>query len=279
MIATAALTLAAGGPAGAQAPSPAQGNSQGASQGDGGLRPFCADRPTQATPPCTVDKGRFQVEADLFNATYDRSGGQVTDTYIYTNPTLKYGLTDTTDIEANIAPYETVRTHTPGGDTQQVSGVSDLVLRLKHNLTGNRSDGVNVAVEPFLQLPTGRSGIGDGGVEGGVLVPIQASLTKSISLDLTPEIDVRRDKAGGGVHPVEVEVANLSFTLPKNLTFSAEVYAAENQDPTGAITRCTGDLALAWMAKDDIQLDVGANLGLNPQTPAVQAYIGIAHRF
>ena len=63
------------------------------------LRAFCADRPAQATLPCTVDKGHFQLETDIFNATYDRSGGSVSDTYLFTNPTLKLGIAERTDIE------------------------------------------------------------------------------------------------------------------------------------------------------------------------------------
>jgi hypothetical protein len=274
------LALATAVPrADAQAPSPAPPPAQPAAAGDGGLRPLCTDRPTQSTSPCTVDKGHVQLESDLFNATYDRSGGQVVDTYLATDPTLKYGLDDNTDVEAQISPYEIVRTHTPGGDTQQLSGVSDLVLRLKHNLTDNRSEGWGVALDPFLQLPTGRSGIGDGGVEGGLLVPFQTNVTKTVTFGGTPEIDVRRNMTGGGVHTVEVEVANFGIQLPANLTFSPEIYVAEDQDPAGAVTRCSGDVSLAWMATKDLQLDVGANIGLNPQTPAVQAYFGVSHRF
>ena len=268
-----ALALAAASSARAQMQAPSSGG------GDDGLRPLCADRPTQSTSPCTVDRGHFQLESDLFNATDDRSGGVITDTYLATNPTLKYGLDNNTDIEAQIAPYEIVRTHTPGGDTQQLEGVSDLVLRLKHNLTNNSTNGWGVALDPFLQLPTGRNGIGDGGVEGGLLIPVQTNVTKTITFGATPEIDVRRDMSGGGVHTVEVEVANFGFQLPANLTFSPEIYVAEDQDPAGAVTRCSADVALAWLATKDLQLDVGANLGLNPQTPAVQAYFGISHRF
>ena len=55
-------------------------------------------------------QGHFQYESDLFNGTFFREGGVTNDTYLVTNPTLKYGLTKTLDIEANIAPYEVVTT-------------------------------------------------------------------------------------------------------------------------------------------------------------------------
>src|SRR6202789_353616 len=53
------------------------------------LRSLCTDRPTKSTGPCTVDAGHWQVESDVFNLTYDTSGGADTTTVLYTNPTLK----------------------------------------------------------------------------------------------------------------------------------------------------------------------------------------------
>ena len=79
-----------------------------ANAGSETLRPLCTDRPTKSTSPCTVDAGHFQLESDLFNVTVDRGGGQTTTTWLATNPTLKYGLTDRLDVEVNMAPYVSV---------------------------------------------------------------------------------------------------------------------------------------------------------------------------
>ena len=76
-----------------------------------------------------------------------------------------------------------------------------------------------------------------------------------------------------------VEIINVTWSLPKNLTLSTELYAREDQDPGGVVTQCSADVGLSLGLRDDLELDVGADLGLNPQTPAVQAYVGMAKRF
>ena len=68
------------------------------------LRDLCTDRPPKANLSCTVDPGHFQYEVRRFNWTRSVSGGATTDTFLYTNPTLKIGLTNTIDLEANMAP-------------------------------------------------------------------------------------------------------------------------------------------------------------------------------
>src|SRR3954451_20705749 len=72
--------------------------------------PICADRPGKAFAPCTAPQGRWQLETDIYDQTWDRSGGASTVTTLYSNPTLKYGLTDRLDLEAAMVPYQRVRT-------------------------------------------------------------------------------------------------------------------------------------------------------------------------
>ena len=44
-------------------------------------------------------------------------------------------------------------------------------------------------------------------------------------------------------------------------------------------TETSADLALALGLPNDLQFDVGVNLGLNPQTAAVEGYCGVSKRF
>ena len=243
------------------------------------LRAFCTDRPGQATLPCTVDTGHIQLETAIADVTYDRSGGVITDTYLFSDPTLKIGVANRTDVEISVAPYEEVRTYDPqSGATSTLYGPGDLTLAVKQNFFGDYRGPLATAIEPFLTLPTGRSGIGDGGVEGGVLLPVAFGF-KSVVLNLNGELDLRRNSVGGGVHPEEVEIVNIAWSLPANLGLTTELYARERQDPSGAVTVTSADFALALGIPKDLQLDVGANIGLNPQTPAVEAYCGVSKRF
>jgi hypothetical protein len=41
----------------------------------------------------------------------------------------------------------------------------------------------------------------------------------------------------------------------------------------------SADGAVAYLVRDDLQLDAGANFGLNKQTPDIELYAGISKRF
>ena len=73
-------------------------------------------------------------------------------TELFTNPTLKLGVTNTLDLEATIAPYEQI-TVTDHGVTARVGGVGDLFLRAKCALVGDDSGDLAVAINPFVKFP------------------------------------------------------------------------------------------------------------------------------
>ena len=104
------------------------------------LRDLCPDRPLKGTSACTVDAEHWQVESDIVNFTHDTSGGMTTDTLLAPNPTLKYGVTDTLDVEASLALFERVRVKAAGTTTTD-SGIGDLYLRAKWHVAGNQRSG------------------------------------------------------------------------------------------------------------------------------------------
>ncbi|MDB5478984.1 MAG: hypothetical protein JWO83_37 [Caulobacteraceae bacterium] len=244
------------------------------------LRALCTDRPTKSTGPCTVDAGHWQVESDLYNITVQRGGGMTTTTELFTNPTLKLGLTNTVDLEASMTPYErvTVKDH---GVTTRASGVGDLFLRLKASLIGDDGGPVAIAIEPFVKLPTANRAIGNGAVEGGLIAPIQLNLQGGWQLLFDPEVDLLENAAGGGNHANAIGLVSLGKPVSKTVTLSAELWTDSNFDPAGRTSQFSADLGAAWIPAfaPDVQFDGGVNLGLNRSTPDVQAYVGISHRF
>jgi hypothetical protein len=246
------------------------------------LRPFCTDRPTKSTGPCTVDAGHFQYESDVFNLTWDASGGADTTTLLYTNPTFKLGLTNTLDVELNIAPWETITSKVrAGGRTARASGVGDLFLRAKINLVGDDGGDLAVALAPYVKAPTAPNGVGNGAVEAGLIAPIQVSLPADWSLTIDPEADVLKNADDPGRHANLSGLLSFSRPLTKTLTLSLEVWSDVNLDPAGAVTQASFDLGAAWIPPGhaNFQLDGGVNLGLNNQTPTVQTYLGVSQRF
>lgn len=247
----------------------------------GKLRDLCTDRPTKSTAPCTVDAGRFQLESDLFDAVFDRSGGVDTNTNLFTNPTLKYGVTRALDVEVGLAPVVEVTTkdRRTGARTNAV-GVGDLYLRAKLNLLGDDGGMIGVALSPYVKLPTARSSIGNGAVEAGLIAPISINLPAKFALSLDPEVDVLKDQSGGGRHANLVNLVGLSHPAGP-LTVAAEAWSDVSFDPAGTVTQYSADFGVSWIPakQPNLQFDGGVNLGLNRVTPGVQAYVGVSRRF
>ena len=245
------------------------------------LRDLCTDRPTKSSAPCTVDAGHFQIEADLFNVTLSRSGGVNTNTYLFTNPTLKYGITSSLDIEATLAPVVEITTRVRDTNVKtDDTGVGDLYVRAKLNLAGNGGGNFGIAIAPYVKIPTAGAPIGNGVVEGGVLAPISISLPAKFSMALDPELDILKNALDDGRHANLINLVAISHAAGP-VTLSGELWSDVNFDPSGSVTQYSGDVAVAWAPKKlpDIQFDGGLNFGLNRATPAVQAYIGVSHRF
>lgn len=243
------------------------------------LSPLCTDRPTKSNFACTVDVGRLQYESDVLNFSHLSVDGTRTDVVVYANPTLKYGLTRTVDVEANIAVRETVRTRDARGATQMLRGAGDLYLRAKWNFVGEPTDRLSMTVLPYLKAPTARHGIGNGALEGGVLLPINYQLTPAIVLTTVPEFDTLKNTDGTGHHFSTSQLFNVGYTYASRITLYGELWANVNVDPAGTVHQYSADLAVAWSATKTLQLDVGVNAGLNRNTPSVQAYVGASQKF
>ena len=246
------------------------------------LRALCTDRPTKSTSPCTVDSGHWQVESDLTNVTIDRSGGVTTKTVLLTNPTLKYGLSKTLDLEVNFAPWQIASTRDrASGVTSRNSGIGDLYARVKLNLLGDDGGNVSFALSPYVKLPTAKAGLGNGVVESGLVVPINFNLPAKFSLVIDPEVDVLENAAGDGRHLNASGLLSLSRPISPTLTASVEVWSDVNFDPAGRRVQYSADIGAAWIPSKypNVQFDGGVNFGLNRVTPTAQLYLGVSHRF
>ena len=250
----------------------------GAARAESSERAFCPARPGKATPTCTVDAGRVQVEVDAFDETFDKSGGVKTTDMTIATPQVRIGLSPNSELQLAFTPYERITTTGPR-TSQAVSGIGDAVAGLKFNLTGNR-DGFGAALQPFVKIPTAPTTIGNGKVEGGLVAPLSIPRAGGWTLGLSPELDISADGSGGGYHTAGALAAGLGHALSPEVSFGMELWAAQDFVSKSA-TQATADVMLAWTPgwAHDLQLDVGLNLGLTPVTPDTQVYVGIAKRF
>ena len=246
------------------------------------MRSFSTDRPTKSDSPYTVDAGHFQYEGDIANWTYDRyNTAQTTaSNLLLFDPVLKLGLTQHTDLELALAPLNIDHTTTRGtGVDSTFFGFGDVYTRVKFNLFGNEGGDYALAVVPYVKAPTASRNIGNGHWEGGGYVPFVAVLPDNWTLDITSEFDELENAALDGTHANYQNLINLSHPIfAANLSGAIEFWSDVNTDQ-GAQTQYTGDLALIWLVKDNLQLDAGVNLGFNKAAPDVQSYFGISQRF
>ncbi len=239
--------------------------------------PICTDRPAKANATCTVPDNSWQLESTLASWSLAKVDGTRTDTWQVGGSVVKFGLSDRSDLQVAIVPYVGLRSRM-GGSVDRVSGIGDVTVRYKRRLTGESAQ-VQVALIPFVKLPTAKRGIGNRKVEGGLALPIGISTGTAITVTLGPELDLIADSDGDGHHPQLVNLVNLSAPIAPRLTIAGEVWTATNFDPAGSMTSASADAALAYAVSRTLQVDIGANLGLTRNSPRAEVYGGASIRF
>jgi hypothetical protein len=239
---------------------------------------ICADRPGIATPTCTVPPGMVQVESVLADWVHDRSSGVRTDELSIGDTAVKLGVTDRLHLELDVSPYVRARVR-EGSVRETASGFGDLAVAAKYRLTSDSAP-VQLAIKPFVKIPTAKRSLGNGKVEGGVVVPIAFALPGSqLSVTLGPELDVNADSDGSGHHLATAQVISLGVPLSARLSASAELWGYWDFDPAGTVRQYAVAGSAAYLLSDDLQLDAGLAFGLNRDTPDLELYSGIAFRF
>jgi hypothetical protein len=240
----------------------------------GADQPICADRPGKATSACTVPVGHWQLETGFADWSLQKAGGGRDSALVLGETTVKYGLTGSSDIEVDVTPWQ--RTTSPH---QSASGIGDVNIIYKQRLTSADAP-VQVLAMPFLKIPTASHSLGNGKWEGGMLFPIGYPIPNSpFSIGLTPEIDWAVDADGHGHHAAMAQVASVGWAASDKLNLSAEIWGAWDWDPSGTTRQASADAAAAYLLSNDVQLDAGANFGLNPVTPDLELYAGLSVRF
>jgi hypothetical protein len=154
-----------------------------------------------------------------------------------------------------------------------------VTVRYLHRLTGDEA-AVAVALYPFVKIPTAKRSIGNGRWEGGVVVPVDFSLSETpFSVTISPEVRWVADEDGAGRHVALAYAAGVSAALTSRVSVALEVSQEWDWDPAGATRQTLGGLSAAFLLNPDFQLDGGVNAGLSRAAPDFQIYFGAAKRF
>lgn len=241
-------------------------------------RDYCPARPGLGTPACTMAPGRVSVETALADWTLDKQGGDRTDTVLIGDTQVRIGLSNTIEAQIGWTPLGIVRERS-AGLVDRATRAGDVTLGLKANLANPDGSKLSVAIQPFVTLPAGRRPVGAGDWGAGLVIPVSYDLSDKVSIEIVPEIDAAVDEDGRGRHFAYSGVAGIGFALDDKVNLEIEGEAIRDEDPSGSTTRFLASASFAWMARKDLQFDVGAVGGLNRNAPDIELYAGIAKRF
>jgi hypothetical protein len=241
------------------------------------LRGFSTDRPTKSNLPYTVDAGHVQIETDLVVYGVGNQAGTRVHDWTIVDPTLKLGLTNAIDVEVQVLPHVAQITQS-GSVRTSASGWGDTYARVKANLIGDDGGKLAIAVLPFAKIPTARAALGNGAVEGGLIVPISITVPYGFTVVMSPEIDDLRNAQGRGYHASANFLVNLSHPVGKIVTLYAEVFTTQSFQ-SGNHPIYTFDTAISIAITPRLQWDLGGNFKVSGLVPGAQIYTGLSRRF
>lgn len=246
------------------------------------MRDFTTDRPDTTESPFTVDAGHVQIELSVADHAFDRDGAVRTRTFDVFPVNVKLGLANRIDIQFVFTPYQRVLSRT-GTARTVASGFGDASeMRLKINLWGDDpaadGGGTAFALLQFVKVPTGSAGLGNGHVEGGLILPLAIDLPRGFSLGTMAEFDWTYD---GDRHDYGLDVIH-SATLGRRIAGPLEGYV-EYVDaaprPGGSGYRAIASTGLTYGFKPDWNVDAGATFGLSGRTDDAAVFAGTSLRF
>ncbi len=244
------------------------------------MRGMATDRPDKTESPYTVDAGHYQVELSSLDYEYDHDNPDDPDhlTYAYSvlPINLKVGLLNNADLQLVINPYNSQ--YTRGLEDSTISGFGEMQTRLKVNIWGNDSGSSAMAIMPFIKFPTNAEELENDDVEGGVTVPIGFKLPMDLNMGFMTEFDFNRNAAEDGYHTEFINSITLSHSIIGELSGYVEFFSnVSNEDAASWVG--TVDMGLTYLIKENVQLDLGLNIGVTQSAPDLNPFCGLSMRY
>lgn len=241
---------------------------------------FCPNRPSLGSSGCTTLPGQVQVEASGIDWALDNNVDERVDTIRYADTLARVGVGPKTEVQVDWSPQVTQRTRDKAsGTVSRVSGVSDVMLAVRQNITHSDGHGLSTAVQPFVTLPTGRGAISDGTWSAGAVVPIVYEVNDTWSVGFTGQAAALADEDRHGRHFDASGIVEVGYTISPSVTAFGDLLLERDNDPAQHVTQAQLAGSLAWQPTKRTQFDVLAIAGLNRDTPDLQLALGGAFLF
>lgn len=243
-------------------------------------RDYCTDRPGISVSPCTMAKGAASLEVGLADWTLERDAQERQDTLLFADALLRYGIAEHAEVQLAWSSLGLVRTRDRGTDQiERRTRTGDVTLALRRSVSNPDGSGFSAAIMPFVTLPVGRDPVGAGDWAGGLVVPASYEVSNTWSVASTAIAQAAVDEDGRGRHFAFDEVIGVSANLSDTVTATAEYAITFDRDPQNHHVEHLSGLSFAWQPRRDMQLDLGATIGLDHDAPDAQVYIGASRRF
>lgn len=216
----------------------------------------------------TVEERKLEAETALEYSSNDENGD--TKTVFKLEETITAGIVPKVDAFIKV-PFSRVK----AGTTE--SGFNDLTLGAKWNFMN--VDKTALSVKPYLTLPVGdeNKGLGAGKVGYGASLIASMEIDKRIAFDANVLLDHQEIKNANSVNTFGGSVAG-KFQATKELKALAEV-AVSKADTDGAKAQAVLTVGAIYEVAEDIDVDLGARLGLTKEAEDYVVLTGVTFKF
>jgi hypothetical protein len=242
------------------------------------MRDMETDRPDKTESPITVDAGHFQLEMDFATYTFDRTKHETTKAWAVAPINVKAGILNNVDLQMIVETYNTQTTkNRDTGRKDRVSGFGDVTLRVKTNFWGNDGGFSAFGMMPFVKLPTAGDDLGNGAVEGGVILPLLLRLPADWEIGTEIEVDHARNAARNGYHQDFIQAITVGHDIGKWSGYLELFSDVSNEAHAGWVA--TFDCGVSYRLTRDVQLDAGVNIGLTEAADDLNPFVGLSVRY
>lgn len=241
-------------------------------------------RPIAPEPhPFSLDRGRFQIEVSPLSYAYnsrDADGARIRSHAFDIPALLKYGLTDTIDIQVGADLFVWERARERGeSDWDTDSGFGDLTFRVKKNLWGNDGeDETALAVMPFVVFPTATGGMGETGIRGGLMVPFAWEFQDGWALDVVPSVAAIRNLDDDGYEVEFAGLLTLNREIREGLEAFVDFHAAVTTESRRRWLGLVG-VGLTFEIDDNLVLEPAVHFGVTREADDFAASLTLVRRF
>jgi hypothetical protein len=179
--------------------------------------------------PETIAPGHFLVKMDVVSVAVDRTapgGGQYTGVGV-ARTFVSTGLTSSLDVQVGAELFVDQK-FTSNGLADRSSGLSDIYFRTKYAFWRDEATYTELAVMPYVKIPTGTDKARSKAWEGGLILPWATKLTGDFEARAMAQVDFLRNANDNGYDTNWYLSGVISRDFLKTLGIYGEVTAGKS---------------------------------------------------